>query len=78
MPTKYHQVCYAATKSMQEEVIADLESHKTKLVIYKTGSGFDQIDGIPSEDRHPIIAEYLRNNYPRSAKVGKATILRRH
>jgi len=77
MASKYHQVCYAATEAMQKEVIADLERHKTKLVIFTTGSGFDRIDGVPSVERHPLIAEYLKEKYPESVKIGKVTIVKR-
>ena len=77
MATRYHQVCYAATRSMQEEVIEDLERHRTKLVIFATGSGYDGIDGVPNVERHPLIAEYLKENYTESAKIGNTVILKR-
>jgi hypothetical protein len=77
MATRYHQVCYAATRAMQEEVIRDLERHRTNLVIFTTGSGYDSIDGVPNVDRHPLIAEYLKENYTESAKIGNTVILKR-
>jgi hypothetical protein len=77
MATRYHQVCYAATRAMQKEVIEDLERHRTRLVIFTTGSGYDSIDGVPNVDRHPLIAEYLKENYTESAKIGNTVILKR-
>ncbi len=77
MATRYHQVCYASTRAMQKEVIEDLERHRTNLVIFGTGSGYDSIDGVPNVDRHPLIAEYLKENYTESAKIGNTIILKR-
>jgi hypothetical protein len=77
MATRYHQVCYASTRAMQEEVIGDLERHRTNLVIFGTGSGYDSIDGVPNVDRHPLIAKYLKENYTESAKIGSTVILKR-
>lgn len=77
MASRYHQICYAATEEMQEEVIRDLEKHKTKLIIYTTGGGMDAIDGVKNVDRHPLIAKYLEEKYPESTKVGNVTFLKR-
>ncbi|MFC1713192.1 hypothetical protein ACFL6S_05965 [Candidatus Poribacteria bacterium] len=77
MANRYHQVCYAATEDMQKEVIADLEKHRTKLVIFTTGSWFDNIDDVASVDRHPLIARYLEENYTEADKVGNVTMLKR-
>jgi len=75
--TRYHQIAYAATKSMQEEVIRDLDKSQTKLVILGTGGWFDNIDGVPSTDRHPLIARYLEEHYREAANINGTIILRR-
>lgn len=75
--TRYHQIAYAATKSMQEEVIRDLEKSRTKLVILRTGGWFDNIDGVPSADRHPLIAKYLVEHYQETVNINGTIILRR-
>ncbi|MDE0325837.1 MAG: hypothetical protein OXN27_18120 [Candidatus Poribacteria bacterium] len=75
--TRFHQVSYASTPSMQQEVIEALERDKTRLVIFKTGGWFDAVDGIPVEERHPLIAEYLQANYEPAVNINSTEILLR-
>jgi hypothetical protein len=75
--TRYHQVAYASTPSMQMEVTHDLKKNETNLVIFKTGGWFDRIDGIPSEQRHPIIAQYLKEHYKLAVNINGTQILNR-
>jgi hypothetical protein len=75
--TRYHQIAYAATKSMQEEVIRDLEKSQTKLVILSTGGWFDNIDGVSSTDRHPLIAKYLEEHYQEAVNINGTVIMQR-
>lgn len=62
---------------MQREVIAALERDQTRLVLFKTGSWFDAVDGIPVEERHPLIAKYLQDNYELAVDINEIQILRR-
>ena len=75
--TRFHQVSYASTPSMQEEVIAALEQDKTRLVLFKTGGWFDNVDGIRVEERHALIAAYLQENYEPAININGTEILRR-
>ena len=75
--TRYHQIAYAATKSMQEEVIRDLERNGTKLAIFRSGGWFDNIDGVSSVERHPLIAQYLETNYEEATNINGVIILKR-
>ncbi len=75
--TRFHQVSYASTPSMQEEVIAALERDKTRLVIFKTGGWFDAVDGIRVEERHALIAAYLQENYEPAININGTEILMR-
>ena len=75
--TRFHQVSYASTPSMQEEVIAALEQDKTRLVIFKTGGWFDAVDGIRVEERHALIAAYLQENYEPAININGTEILMR-
>ena len=75
--TRFHQVSYASTPAMQQEVIEALEEDKTRLVIFKTGGWFDAVDGIPVEERHPLIAEYLQENYQPAVNINSTEILLR-
>ena len=75
--TRFHQVSYASTPEMQQEVISALETDRTRLVIYKTGGWFDAVDAIPVEERHPLIAAYLQANYALAVNINETEILLR-
>ena len=75
--TRFHQVSYASTPEMQQEVISALERDKTRLVIFKTGGWFDAVDDIPVEERHPLIAAYLQANYEPAVDINETEILLR-
>ena len=75
--SRFHQVSYASTPAMQQEVIAALEQDKTRLVIFKTGGWFDAVDGIRVEERHPLIAAYLQENYELAININNTEILMR-
>ena len=75
--TRFHQVSYASTPAMQQEVITALEQDKTRLVIFKTGGWFDAVDGIRVEERHALIAVYLQENYEPAINVNGTEILLR-
>ncbi|MYF54183.1 hypothetical protein F4083_10960 [Candidatus Poribacteria bacterium] len=75
--TRFHMVSYASTPGMQREVVSALERDQTRLVIFKTGGWFDNVDGIPVEERHPIIAQYLDENYEPAIDINGTEILLR-
>ena len=75
--SRFHQVSYASTPSMQQEVIEALERDKTRLVIFKTGGWFDNVDGIRVEERHALIAAYLQENYEPAVNINGTEILMR-
>ena len=75
--SRFHQVSYASTPAMQQEVIEALERDKTRLVIFKTGGWFDNVDGIRVEERHPLIAAYLQENYTLAIDINRTEILMR-
>ena len=75
--TRFHQVSYASTPGMQQEVIEALEQDQTRLVIFKTGGWFDAVDDIPVEERHSLIAVYLQANYEPAVNINDTEILLR-
>ena len=75
--SRFHQVSYASTPAMQQEVIEALERDQTRLVIFKTGGWFDAVDGIRVEERHRLIAEYLQENYELAININNTEILMR-
>ena len=75
--SRFHQVSYASTPAMQQEVVSALEQDKTRLVIFKTGGWFDGVDGIRVEERHALIAAYLQDNYEPAININSTEILMR-
>ncbi len=75
--TRFHQVSYASTAAMQQEIISVLEQDETRLVLFKTGGWFDAVDDIPVEERHPLIAAYLQANYELAIDINGTEILLR-
>ncbi len=75
--SRFHQASYASTPAMQQEVIEALERDQTRLVIFKTGGWFDAVDGIRVEERHPLIAAYLQENYELAININNTEILMR-
>jgi hypothetical protein len=75
--TRYFHACYASLPAMQEEVVRDLERQQVTMVIYRAGTWFDRIDGVPAETRHPIIAAYLNANYEPADTVGSVVFWKR-
>jgi hypothetical protein len=75
--SRYLNVVLAGTPEMQEEVVRDLEREKTSLVIFKAGTVFDDIDGVPQEQRLPVVFNYLKANYEYSGQVGQVVFWRK-
>ena len=75
--TRYFHVSYASLPGMQEEVVRDLERQMIPLVIFRAGTGFDGIDGVLAEKRHPLIAAYLHTKYEPVAVVGSVAFWQR-
>ena len=77
-PTRYPLVVYASPEPLQKEVIADLEQAKPKYVIFTTGSSWGNApDGIPTVDRVPLVAAYIRSNYETDVKIESVSIWKR-
>lgn len=75
--TRYYQIVYASTPRLQQEVVNALKSRKPRLVIYRTGSVYDAIDGVPNEKRHPLVFRYLKAHYLPEADIRGTQILLR-
>jgi hypothetical protein len=75
--SRYLQVVCASLPEMQGEVVRDLERQQTSLVIFKTGSWFDNVDGVPAEQRSPVIARYLKARYEYAGQAGSVIFLKR-
>ncbi len=76
-PTRYFMAVYASPPDLQLEVIASLEEKQPPLVIFRGGYFSDHLDGVRTDKRLPLVAEYLRENYRVAERIGKATFLER-
>jgi len=74
--TRYFQAVYASPPEIQEEIVHDLAGQRTSLVIFKTGGGLDDIDGVPAEVRLPLIAQYLKTHHEYAGKIGQVIFLK--
>lgn len=75
--SRYVYVAYAATPDLEREVIAELEADETRLVLFRSGHGSDQLDGVPLERRHPLIDRYLRDHYVPAKRIGGTVLMQR-
>jgi hypothetical protein len=71
--TRYFQILYASAPSLQREVVAELEQRQVKLAITSPVV----MDGVPTRQRYPIVADYLDQNFAPWRRVGHVTFLRR-
>jgi len=72
--TRFHLITYAVTHDLQREIVFDLEKHQTKLVIFKTGSGWDALDGLSNEERQPLVAQYIREHFELAVDINATEI----
>jgi len=73
-PTRFYQIVFASTPSLQKEVIQDLEKAKPQYVIFAPGT---DVDGINNTRRLPLIFTYLSWNYHPEVNVGGTLMLKR-
>lgn len=75
---RYHQAVYSATDQLQNEVVSKLKEERVPLIIFKTGVGYDVPDGVPMEERLPIVAKHITSSYSVGTKIGGTIILLRN
>jgi hypothetical protein len=75
--TRYFQASYASPPSLQDEVVRDLERLQVPQVIFRSGTVWDALDGVPVEQRLPIIAAYLHAKYEPADRVGPVVFWKR-
>ena len=71
--TRYFQILYASAPDSQREVVRELEQRQVKLVI----TSRIEMDGVSAKRRHPIVADYLDQNFAPWRRTGPVTFLRR-
>lgn len=74
--TRLFMMLQAVTPELEREVIAALERQHVNLVI-RSGAATDNLDGIPNDERRPLIAAYLDKHFEFAAKVEGLAIVKR-
>lgn len=74
-PTRYAIAYFAATKSQQLELIADLERNRPRYVVYSPKTW--RVDYIPEMEQVPEVFGYLQQNYGVVSDFGNVVILQR-
>jgi hypothetical protein len=68
-PTKFPLVWFAAPYFYQEQVVSDLKNNNVKIILYKNKHWTNVIDGITSQERFPIIDNYIKSDYSFYKKI---------
>ncbi len=71
--TRYFQILYASAPGSQREVVAELEQRQVRLAITSPVV----MDGVPTAQRYPIVADYLDQNFAPWRRIGHITFLKR-
>ena len=62
----------------QREIIADLEAHRVKYIVWDPQSIYFQIDGFSNELRAPLVFDYVRTHYEHYAEMdGQLVLIRK-
>lgn len=74
MPVYFIPVIYNASDLVQNIQVKRLkkfwEANRLPFVVFKSGTGWDSLDGVPNEVRSYRIAEFIYDNYRPLGKVG--------
>ncbi len=62
-PSRFPVIIFAMPYFYQNEVVKDLEKNNVKFVLYRNGYWASRFDGFSNEERLPLIAEYIRDNF---------------
>ncbi len=62
-PSRFPVIIFAIPYFYQNEVVKDLEKNNVKFVLYRNSHWASRFDGFPNEERLPLIAKYIRNNF---------------
>ncbi len=68
-PCRFPVIIFAMPYFYQEEVVRDLGRRNVKFVLYRNGYWSNRIDGFTNEERLPIIARYIRENFEFYRKI---------
>lgn len=62
-PTRFPYVWVAAPRPFQKEIVRDLDAKKVKWVLFKDEDWSYRVDGIPNDEKFPVISDFIRGHY---------------
>ncbi|NOY38820.1 MAG: hypothetical protein GXO95_00850 [Nitrospirae bacterium] len=62
-PSRFPVIIFATPYFYQNEVVKDLEKNNVKFVLYRNSYWASRFDGFSNEERLPLIAKYIRDNF---------------
>jgi hypothetical protein len=62
-PTRFQIVWFAVPYFYQQEVVKDLQRENVKYILVRNSLWSNRIDGIPNQNKLPIIFHFINNNY---------------
>jgi len=76
-PNRYPVLLFAPAPHQQREIVTHWETHDVPYIVYRTSHLANQIDGVPSSRRAPIVFDYVHEHYAPHKTFGEAEIWRR-
>jgi hypothetical protein len=68
-PMRFPLIWFSEPPFYQKEVVAEMEQSGVGLVLWKSASQWDAIDGIPNEERWPLVANYVKSRFAPFANI---------
>ncbi|VAX28090.1 hypothetical protein MNBD_NITROSPIRAE02-1098 [hydrothermal vent metagenome] len=62
-PSRFPVIIFAMPYFYQNEVVEGLEKNNVKFVLYRNSYWASRFDGFSNEERLPVIAKYIRDNF---------------
>lgn len=75
--SRFFSPAYIATDTQEKEVITDILRCNTSIIILKSNTPFDAIDGIETSKRTPELYSYLIHNYAWHATIDGIELFRK-
>lgn len=76
-PSRFYISWFADPQKYTTELLNSLKQHPPKMIVYSSGSGWDNPDGFTSSQRLPEVNAWIEKNYTIKVDVGPVLILRK-
>lgn len=69
-PTRYYIPWFADSNQLEQELLTSLQKQNPKLIVYSSGTFWDNIDGFSMQQRTPAVDQWILENYPQTTAIG--------